>query len=435
MKLYCLNGDPVYPCFVLTAKGCTVMLDCSLNMKPLQHFLPQMLVPAQRFENMPNFRTHTGVQIDSTKEFNSRVYLNSTLEFSAPQFDLINIEDLDAVLISNFNSMLALPYLTKLKEFRANIYVTEPIMHLGRILMEELCHFVKSNQMKEESEKLNIPKNSTIEDKENISTDSPPVKQKRPNESQESSGSSFSWKQYSTQLAQAFNIVEPHLKPSNWKLLYTKEDIDLCLTKMKLVDYDERISVFGSLVVHPKSSGYSLGSCNWTIEADCDSILYLSRSSLLNTHSKLFNQQFLKSQPLVDCLLLSGLNQAATHEPEAMVLDFCKACIVTIKNQGSVLIPTSPTGKIYDLIEILHRYLCDANMSNVPVYFISSFANQSLAYSNIFAEWLCDSKQSLAYAAEYPFQHGDLVKTNFLKVINQLFLKKSLEFELINLKI
>ena len=320
--------------------------------------------------------------------------------------------------------MLALPYLTKLKEFRANIYVTEPIMHLGRILMEELCHFVKSNQMKEEPDKLNNDaKNSFNENKENISADSPPpVKQKKPNESDETAGiSSFSWKQYSAQLAQAFNIVEPHLKPSNWKLLYTKEDIDVCLSKMKLVDYDERISVFGSLVVYPKSSGYSLGSCNWTIEADCDSMLYLSRSSLLNTHSKVFNQQFLKSQPLVDCLLLSGLNQAASHEPEAMVLDFCKACIVTIKNQGSVLIPTSPTGKIYDLIEILHRYLCDANMSNVPVYFISSFANQSLAYSNIFAEWLCDSKQSLAYAAEYPFQHGDLVKTNFLKVISLNF--------------
>ena len=110
------------------------------------------------------------------------------------------------------------------------------------------------------------------------------------------------------------------------------------------------------------------------------------------------------------------------------VMDFCKACILTVKNQGSVLIPTLPTGKIYDLIEILHRFLCEANMSNVPVYFISSFANQSLAYSNIFAEWLCDAKQSLAYAAEYPFQHGDLVKTGFLKVYPSINAKFNEDF-------
>lgn len=109
-------------------------------------------------------------------------------------------------------------------------------------------------------------------------------------------------------------------------------------------------------------------------------------------------------------------------------MDFCKACIVTIKNQGNVLIPILPTGKIYDLIEILHRFLCDASMANTPVYFISSFANQSLAYSNIFAEWLCDSKQSLAYAAEYPFQHGDLVKTGFLKVYPSINAKFNEDF-------
>merc|ERR1712127_686366 len=95
---------------------------------------------------MPSFRLQNGTPIESTVEFNNRVYLNSPLEFSTPQFDLINIEDIDAVFISNFNSMLALPYLTKLKGFRANIYCTEPIMHLGKVLMDELTHYVKNNK-------------------------------------------------------------------------------------------------------------------------------------------------------------------------------------------------------------------------------------------------------------------------------------------------
>jgi integrator complex subunit 9 len=119
MRLYCLSGDPNYPCLVITLKGCTIMLDCSLNMKTLQYFLPQTPVPNQRFESIPFYR-----QFDNVKELNSKLFINTTLEFSIPEFNLINIEDIDAVLISNYNFMLALPYLTKMKGFRANIYCT-----------------------------------------------------------------------------------------------------------------------------------------------------------------------------------------------------------------------------------------------------------------------------------------------------------------------
>lgn len=63
------------------------------------------------------------------------------------------------------------------------------------------------------------------------------------------------WKQYSSQLSQVFNITESHLKPNNWKSLYTKEDVDLCMSKIKLCDFNQRIDVFGSLIAQPHSSG------------------------------------------------------------------------------------------------------------------------------------------------------------------------------------
>lgn len=85
------------------------------------------------------------------------------------------------------------------------------------------------------------------------------------------------------------------------------------------------------------------------------------------------------------------------------------------KQKGNVLIPTLPTGKIYDLVECLYRYLNDSGMQSTPVYFVSSVADQSLAFSNIFAEWLCEPKQALVYAAESPFQHGELTRTGLLK--------------------
>ena len=45
------------------------------------------------------------------------------------------------------------------------------------------------------------------------------------------------------------------MKPISWRNLYSKEDVELCMSKIKLVGFNERISVFGSLVVQPKSAG------------------------------------------------------------------------------------------------------------------------------------------------------------------------------------
>lgn len=445
MRLYCLSGDPNYPCFVLAAKGCNVMLDCALNLQTLQHFIPQMLVQNQRFESIPSHRSPNGTVYDNIKELNNRFYLNSPLEFCIPQFNLINIEDIDAVLISNPNFMLALPYLTRLKGFRANIYCTEPLMHFGRVLMQELTHLVKNSPFindKNNQEIKNLNKfplfhglshltlnlkqeNKIIDDSEESCSSPKLVKLDNLSEPDQITTQTSQKSNYNI-FSQLLNIKESHFKPLNWKYLYSKTDVEECVSKIKVIDFSEIIDIYGCLKVQAKSSGYSIGSCYWIIESDCDTICYLSKSSLLNSHSKFFDQ-YLKSQ-IIDCLIVSGLNQTQLHEPEQMIQDFCKACVMTLKNQGNVLIPVQPTGKIYDLIEFLYRYLCDSSMGNTPIYFMSHVAEQSLAYSNIFAEWLCDSKQALVYAAESPFQHGELLKNGFLKTYPGITSKFNDEF-------
>lgn len=46
-------------------------------------------------------------------------------------------------------------------------------------------------------------------------------------------------------LSQLFNIADTHLKPINWSYLYTREDVDLCMSKIKLVGFNERINLYG----------------------------------------------------------------------------------------------------------------------------------------------------------------------------------------------
>jgi hypothetical protein len=410
MRLYCLNGDPAYPCFVLTVKGCTLMLDCALNMKSLEHFLPQTLVQSQRLESLPAYRSPaTGTLYEQIKELNGRVYLHSTPEFSVPEFGLINIEDVDAVLISSASNMLALPYLTRMSGFRARIYCTEPTLNYGRMLMEELTGYVKSSQTvavnneqarakqaattanskeiesfsllnkfpllkslgslamslakRDDSSSVNKQPVAEVEDGMEVDDESeqPACKQAKLTNSDSTTVSEdnskselTSWKQSYTQFGQLLNLNDGHMKPLNWKYIYSRSDVEACIALIKTVDFNERLDVFGSVTVQARSSGIAIGACNWSIECDADLVCYVARSSLLNTHAKLFDAHLLR-QHMVDCLILSGLNRTQFSDPVAMIHEFCKACVATLKSQGCVLVPSMPTGKIYDLIEHLYK--------------------------------------------------------------------------------
>lgn len=83
--------------------------------------------------------------------------------------------------------------------------------------------------------------------------------------------------------------------------------------------------------------------------------------------------------------------------------DICLSSAMTLKNGGNVLLPCYSSGMIYDIIEYLIAHMDNSGCGMNPVYFISPIADQSLAYSNILAEWLTQTKQSRVYLPEEPF--------------------------------
>lgn len=79
------------------------------------------------------------------------------------------------------------------------------------------------------------------------------------------------------------------------------------------------------------------------------------------------------------------------------------------------MIPCYPSGIIYDLFDCLLIHLENSGHIGIPFYFLSPVADQSLAYSNILAEWLTQSKQNKVYLAEEPFPHAMMVRLGRLK--------------------
>ncbi|XP_038626787.1 integrator complex subunit 9 [Tachyglossus aculeatus] len=374
MKLYCLSGHPTLPCNVLKFKSTTIMLDCGLDMTSTLSFLPLPLVQSPRLSNLPGWVLKDGNTFldKELKECSGHVFVDSVPEFCLPETELIDLSTVDVILISNYHCMMALPYITEHTGFTGTVYATEPTVQIGRLLMEELVNFIER-----------VPK----------------------------AQSACLWKNKEVQRLLPAPLKDA-VEVATWRRCYTMPEVNSALSKIQLVGYSQKIELFGAVQVTPLSSGYALGSSNWIIQSHYEKVSYVSGSSLLTTHPQPMDQASLKNS---DVLILTGLTQIPTANPDGMVGEFCSSLAMTVRNGGNVLVPCYPSGVIYDLLECLYQYMDSAGLSNVPLYFISPVANSSLEFSQIFAEWLCHNKQTKVYLPEPPFPHAELIQTNKLK--------------------
>ncbi|KAM9297214.1 integrator complex subunit 9 isoform 2-T2 [Morus bassanus] len=374
MKLYCLSGHPTLPCNVLKFKSTTIMLDCGLDMTSTLNFLPLPLVQSPRLSKLPGCVLKDGSTFldKELKECSGHVFVDSVPEFCLPETELLDLSTVDVILISNYHCMMALPYITEYTGFTGTVYATEPTVQIGRLLMEELVNSIER-----------VPK----------------------------AQSASMWKNKEVQRLLPAPLKDA-VEVSMWRKCYTMPEVNAALSKIQLVGYSQKIELFGAVQVTPLSSGYALGSSNWIIQSHYEKVSYVSGSSLLTTHPQPMDQASLKNS---DVLILTGLTQIPTANPDGMVGEFCSNLAMTVRNGGNVLVPCYPSGVIYDLLECLYQYIDSAGLSNVPFYFISPVANSSLEFSQIFAEWLCHNKQTKVYLPEPPFPHAELIQTNKLK--------------------
>lgn len=202
------------------------------------------------------------------------------------------------------------------------------------------------------------------------------------------------------------------MKPYLWEKIYSKQEINNCLSKVKILSFFEKVDIFGCLEITSISSGYCLGSCNWVINTPHEKIVYISNSSKLQTHPKPMEFEPLKD---ANVMILNNLTKTPILNPDQMVADLCTQIATSLKNNGNVLIPCYSSGVIFDLFEYLVVHLDQCGLHQIPVYFLTPVADQSLAYSNILAEWLTTSKSNKVYVPEEPFCHNHLIRFGRLK--------------------
>ncbi|KPM09755.1 integrator complex subunit 9-like protein, partial [Sarcoptes scabiei] len=378
-----LSGNPNYPCQILSFKGITLMFDCALNPLPILSFLPLPLVHSSHFSSLSGWSGLNGnsSSLENEIKFNDSCgfkFVDSSPEFSIPEIKGIEMSKIDVILISNYRSILALPYITQRTNFNGTIYATQPTIILGELFMEELNSSIAKNP---KIKKATHWKNSTV-----------------------------LTQIFSPEFVESINLGE-------LQTIYTMDEIHDTILKIKSVSFNEKINMFGILTAHAVSSGYCLGSCNWIIKTPHEKIVYISSSSTLVSHIRAIDSAALKN---ADIAILGSLSLSQTAKPNARMSEFCDHVERTLKIGGNVLIPCYSSGEIYNLFECLTAHLESCGLGGVPIFFISPIAERSLMYSNIMNGWISESKQNRIFTAEEPFFHSQHIKNGRIKFFDSI---------------
>ncbi|XP_065313668.1 uncharacterized protein LOC135923011 isoform X1 [Gordionus sp. m RMFG-2023] len=356
------------------------MIDCALDFFPFLSFLPPVCKNdddlSKTFITLPD---HNKIYY---KTINNQIYLDCEPLFNVPQNATINFSQIDIILISNYVNMLALPYITEHKGFKGSIYATEPTFHFGRLYMLELVsYFERSSELK--LSKLHIYQLATKS-----------IQSKLPDK------------------------LKTLFKDFNLYSCYNRENVESCMNKVTCINFLENLNFYNNLTCHATSAGYCIGSCNWVIKSDYEKLVFISKSSILTAHPKPLDLANLKKP---DIMILTELTKTPYNKPDTMITEFSKCVISTLKKGGNVLVPCPLSGVTLDLLECLHLSLSTglkADFAGPPkIYFVCPEVKSSLAYANIFSEWLCTNKQIKVYLPEEPFPHSEMTERGSLHLL------------------
>ncbi|KAL1338780.1 hypothetical protein HN51_033372 [Arachis hypogaea] len=439
MEFTCLSkgrGSHFPPCHILNLGGIKILLDCPLDLSALTPFSPvttafyalpsleedkvdanndvgSMAVPAkrQKIENQPD---------------------NKTLIFAEPWYKTVmnlhlwNPSFIDVVLISSPMGILGLPFLTQMKGFSAKIYATEVSARLGELVMRDLVSMHKELKQFYGPTETDFPVWLRQEEVEKIPS-----------------------------VLREIILGKDGTELGGLRPLYSEADVNDCVLKIQKLKYAEEVCYNGILVIKAFSSGVEMGSCNWILDSPKGDVGYLSNSSFISSQVAAFDYQSLQgtdtliysdfsslnstedvkdeeneSVQLADKLPMSshglvGLYHNAKEDSEEMekLAFICSCAIESIKGGGSVFIPINQFGIFLQLLEEVSKAI-DASAMKVPIYIISSVAEDLLAYLNIVPEWLSRQRQERLFDGEPLFDHVKLLDDKKIHVLPNIHSEK-----------
>ncbi|KAJ1859293.1 hypothetical protein GGH12_002298 [Coemansia sp. RSA 1822] len=303
----------------------------------------------------------------------------------------INWSRVDFILVSNYEQMTLLPYITEYTEFTGPIYATEPTKAYGKCVLEEGLWVTDSSLQRSSSYTGSASAASTSA----LAGD-------RPSEEGQAT----------------------HTMP------YTQQDIIAAMEKINDVRLNEIVAPVPFVQVYARSSGYCIGGANWTVAYKGHRTAFISTSAFSTClHPQEWDGSVLsEAQAIVFC---DAVDPAESEDSEINTVpqnvqisqrinQLCSTAISTLKQRSRVLLIGEPYGVTQDILQVIAENAMSMNLPLPQFIFISPVAEHTVQYGNIMGEWLCAAKQAMLYLPEYPFVDKDLRQKGHLHFVRSL---------------
>lgn len=168
-------------------------------------------------------------------------------------------------------------------------------------------------------------------------------------------------------------------------------DVDEWFDKINGLKYYETTNVMEKSVITPYNSGHTLGGTFWLIQKKLEKIIYApswnhSKDSFLNGAGFLSSSTGNPiSQLMRPTALITGSDLGSNISHKKRVAKFLQLVDATLNNGGTVLLPTSISGRFLELLHIIDSHLKSAP---IPVLFLSYSGTNVLRYATNLLEWM-----------------------------------------------
>ncbi|KAJ2538655.1 Integrator complex subunit 9 [Coemansia sp. RSA 1933] len=202
------------------------------------------------------------------------------------------------------------------------------------------------------------------------------------------------------------------------------------MEKITDVRHGEMVSPVPFVQAYSRSSGYSIGAANWTVEYKGHRTAFVSTSSFAAClHPQEWDGRVISEAHVIvicDASDPAGDGEAgdgsvpASVQVSQRINQLCSTAMATLRQRGRVLLIGEPYGVTQDILQLVAENVASLNLPLPQVIVVSPVGERTLQYGNIMGEWLCEAKQALLYLPEYPFSDKDLRQKGHLHFVRAL---------------
>lgn len=183
----------------------------------------------------------------------------------------------------------------------------------------------------------------------------------------------------------------------NESILYTKEDIENCLSKVICLNFKQTYNYKG-FQISIYNAGHVIGACMFNIKNGKESVFYTGDFSMTSDrHLSSASCPMLKSTVFICESTYGNMIRDSRLDRER---EFVNSIYDCLKAGGNVLVPVFALGRSQELCLLLDTYWNNFNL-NYPIYVSGFLGELSNFYYNQYISWCNETLQQTFYKEDY----------------------------------